>query len=144
MLVVALFHSADRGHAETNHLGKLWLCKLQQLSDSETSFSDCAGLFKIGVIFVVTETAVTMAAKSNLRNGNPLVLAVSTNDALTGSARNIGSLLNTKNVYFVPMSQDDPVKKAASMVAHFDRLPATVAAALDGRQLQPLYITRVE
>lgn len=92
----------------------------------------------------VNDTAVTMAAKSNLRNGNPLVLAVSTNDALTGSARNIGSLLNTKSVYFVPMSQDDPVKKPASMVAHFDRLPATIAAALGGKQIQPLYITRGE
>lgn len=87
----------------------------------------------------ITDTCVTMAAKANLRNGNPLVIAVSTNDALTGSARNIGTLLNVKNVYFVPMSQDDPIKKPASMVAHFDLVGATIDLALQGKQLQPLY-----
>ena len=87
----------------------------------------------------VNDTPVTMAAKSNLRNGNPLLLAVSTNDALSGSARNIGVLMNAKNVYFVPMSQDDPVKKPTSVVAHFDKVGAALEAALAGKQLQPVY-----
>lgn len=87
----------------------------------------------------INDSPVTMAAKSNLRNGNPLVLAVSTNDALSGSARNIGTLLNTKNVYFVPMAQDDPLHKPASVVAKFDRVGDTIACALGGRQCQPVY-----
>ena len=87
----------------------------------------------------INDTPITMAAKSNLRNGNPLVLAVSTNDALGGSARNIGTLMNAKNVYFVPMSQDDPEKKPASVVAHFDRAEEAIAAALARKQIQPLY-----
>ncbi len=90
----------------------------------------------------ITDTAVTMAAKANLRNGKPLLLAVSTNDALSASAQNIGRLMNTKNVYFVPMSQDDPEGKPTSIVAHFDRIPAAVEAAFQGKQLLPLYETK--
>ncbi len=88
----------------------------------------------------ITDTAVTMAAKAHLRNGRPLVLAVSTNDGLTASAANLGVLLNRKNVYFVPFRQDDPVKKPASLVADFDRVPETVAEALAGRQIQPVLL----
>lgn len=80
-----------------------------------------------------------MAAKSSLRNGCPLVLAVSTNDALCGAARNIGALMGAKGVYFVPMAQDDPVGKPASMVAQFNLVGEATRAALAGRQLQPLY-----
>lgn len=80
-----------------------------------------------------------MAAKSNLRNANPLILAVSTNDALGASARNIGQLMNARNVYFVPMAQDDPNGKPASVVAHFERIGETLAEAFKGRQLQPVY-----
>ncbi|MEM1483750.1 dipicolinate synthase subunit B [Oscillospiraceae bacterium PP1C4] len=87
----------------------------------------------------ITDTAILMAAKANLRNGKPLVIAISTNDALTGSARNIGTLMNAKNVYFVPMSQDDPFHKPASMVAHFNQVGATIEAALQGRQQQPIF-----
>ena len=87
----------------------------------------------------VNDTPVTMAAKSNLRNGNPLILAVSTNDALSGSARNIGALMNMKQVYFVPMSQDDPKNKPASAVAHFDCVIPAIEAALQGRQIQPVW-----
>ena len=86
----------------------------------------------------INDTPVTMAAKSTLRNGNPLVLAVSTNDALGASARNIGALLNAKNVYFVPMAQDDPAGKPASVVARFERTASALESALEGRQVQPV------
>ena len=88
----------------------------------------------------ITDTAVTMAAKAHLRNGRPLILAVSTNDALAGAARNIGTLLDKKHVYFVPFRQDDPIGKPTSLVADFTLVPDTVAAALEGRQLQPLVL----
>ena len=86
----------------------------------------------------IADTSVTMAAKSHLRNGRPVVIGISTNDALTGAAENIGRLLNRKHYYFVPYGQDDPVNKPSSMVAHFELLPQTIAAALEGRQLQPM------
>ena len=89
----------------------------------------------------ITDTCVVMAAKANLRNGNPLVLAVSTNDALGASARNIGLLMNAKNVYLTPMAQDAPEKKPTSLVALFDRIPETLEAALQGKQLQPVLTT---
>ena len=87
----------------------------------------------------ITDTAVTMAIKSQLRIGSPVVLAISSNDALGASAENIGKLLNRKNVFFVPMSQDDPEKKPNSLSAHFDMIPMSVEAALKGRQLQPVF-----
>ena len=86
----------------------------------------------------ITDSAVTMAAKSHLRNGRPVLIAVSTNDGLSGSAENIGKLLNKKNVYFVPFYQDDPFGKPCSLVADFERVPQALKAALDGRQIQPL------
>jgi len=87
----------------------------------------------------ITDTPVMMAAKAHIRNNRPLVLGVSTNDALSGSAKNIGHLLNCKNIYFVPMAQDDCVKKERSIVADFARVYQTAEAALQGRQLQPIY-----
>lgn len=87
----------------------------------------------------ITDTAVTMAAKAHLRNGRPLVIAVSTNDALGASAQNIGRLMNAKNVYFVPMSQDNPMAKPASMVAHFEKSADAIKSALEGKQLQPFF-----
>ena len=86
----------------------------------------------------ITDTAVTMAAKAHLRNGRPVVIAVSTHDALGASAQNIGRLLNAKNVYFVPMGQDSPEGKPASVVAHFDKTAGAIEAALSGKQIQPL------
>lgn len=86
----------------------------------------------------ITDTAVTMAAKSHLRCGRPVVLALSTNDGLSGSARNIGELLVRKNYYFVPFGQDDPEKKPTSLTADFEQLSETVEAALRGEQLQPI------
>ncbi len=90
----------------------------------------------------ITDNAVTLAVKSHLRNKRPVVVAVSTNDALSGSARNIGALLNTRNYYFVPMGQDDPVKKPTSLVADFQRIPETLELALRGRQIQPMLFQR--
>lgn len=86
----------------------------------------------------ITDSPVTMAVKSHLRNGNPVVIAVSTNDALSGSAKNIGALQNLRNYYFVPMSQDNAEKKPASLVAHFDKAYETVELALKGSQIEPL------
>lgn len=88
----------------------------------------------------VADTAVTMAAKSHLRNGRPVVVAVSTNDGLAGAARNIGELLCRKHYYFVPFRQDDPMEKPTSLVADLGKLTETVTAALDHRQVQPLLL----
>ena len=82
-----------------------------------------------------------MAAKSHLRNGRPVVIALSTNDALSGSAENIAALLNRKNYYFVPFGQDDPVHKPTSLVADFSLVADAALAALEGRQLQPMLVT---
>lgn len=89
-----------------------------------------------------TDTPVLMAAKGTLRNLRPVVLAISTNDALGNNAPNIGKLLNTKWVYFVPFGQDNPEEKPNSCVADFHRIPETIVEALNGRQLQPVLIER--
>ena len=86
----------------------------------------------------ITDTAVTMACKAHLRSGRPLILAVATNDGLSGSAGSIAALLQRKHVYFVPFTQDDADTKPYSLQADFSRLEDTVRAALDHRQLQPL------
>ena len=86
----------------------------------------------------IYDTPVLLGAKSHLRNDRPLVLAVSTNDGLGAAAQNIGRLLNVRNIYFVPFGQDDPVKKPRSLVADFNQIPRTIAAALSGVQMQPM------
>ena len=86
----------------------------------------------------IADTPVALAAKSHLRNGRPLVIAVSSNDALAQNAKNIGQLLAMRNIYFVPFAQDDPAGKPNSLVARFEWLPETVKYALEGRQIQPL------
>ena len=88
----------------------------------------------------ITDTTVTMAAKAHLRNGGPVVLCLATNDGLAASAKNIGTLLDKKNVYFVPFRQDDPQGKPTSVVADFSLVPDAISAALEGRQLQPLLL----
>ena len=88
----------------------------------------------------ITDSTVTLAAKAHLRNDRPLVLCPATNDALAASAKNIGALLDKKNVYFVPFRQDDPRGKPTSVVADFSLVPDAIAAALEGRQLQPLLL----
>ena len=86
----------------------------------------------------IADTPVTLAAKSHLRNGRPLVIAVSSNDALAQNAKNIGQLLAMRNVFFVPFAQDDPVGKPNSLVARFDLVPETLKCALENRQIQPV------
>lgn len=86
----------------------------------------------------ISDTSVLMAAKSHLRNNKPLVISLSTNDALGMNLKNIGILLNTKNIYFVPFGQDNYEKKPNSMVAHTEQIPETVFLALEGKQIQPV------
>ena len=100
----------------------------------------CTGNTLAKLAHGIADSPVTMAAKSHLRNGRPVVIAVSTNDALSGAAENIGRLLNRKNYYFVPFGQDDPEKKPCSMVADFSRIPQTVVLASKGQQLQPILL----
>lgn len=86
----------------------------------------------------ITDTPVLMAAKAHLRNELPLVLAVSTNDALGMNLKNIGLLMNTKNIYFVPFGQDDYGKKPKSLVAHMEQIPESIILAMQGKQIQPV------
>ena len=98
----------------------------------------CTGNTLAKLAHAITDTPVTMAVKSVLRVGTPVVLCLATNDALAASAQNIGRLLNTKHMYFVPFGQDDAVEKPTSLVADFDLLLPAVQAARQGEQLQPL------
>lgn len=86
----------------------------------------------------ITDTPTLMAAKAHLRNNKPLVISVSTNDALGMNMKNIGLLMNAKNIYFVPFGQDNPNKKPNSMIAHTELLIPSIEAALEGRQYQPV------
>ena len=98
----------------------------------------CTGNTLAKLSWGVTDTSVTMAVKSSLRIGLPVVLCLATNDGLGASAQNFGRLMNTKHMYFVPLQQDDPILKPNSLVADFTRIPETVEAALDGRQVEPV------
>ena len=100
----------------------------------------CTGNTAAKIALGITDTPVTMAVKAHLRNKRPVVIALATNDALGASAKNVGLLQNTKNVFFVPYGQDDAEGKETSMVCDFARLPDTIAAALEGRQIQPMII----
>ncbi len=86
----------------------------------------------------ISDTPALLAAKSQLRNKRPVLVAVSTNDGLANAAKNIGLLLNTRNIYFVPFAQDDPQGKPASLVADFSQIPQAALSALQGEQLQPV------
>lgn len=88
----------------------------------------------------IADTSVSMAAKSHLRNGRPVLVAVSTNDGLAAAAENIGRLLNRKHYYFVPFGQDAPEGKPTSLVADFNQIPAALELALQGKQIQPLLL----
>ena len=102
----------------------------------------CTGNTLAKIAAGITDTPVALAVKSHLRNARPVLLAISTNDALSGSAQNIGKLINTKNIYFVPFCQDDPAGKPASAVARFDLLPESANLALQGRQIQPILLEK--
>ena len=98
----------------------------------------CTGNTLAKLAHGIADTPVTMAAKSHLRNGRPVLIAISTNDGLSAAAENIGKLLNRKNIYFVPFRQDDPFGKPYSLIAKFDQLPPALRAATEGYQVQPL------
>lgn len=100
----------------------------------------CTGNTLAKLAHGITDTPVTMAVKSHLRGERPVILAVSTNDGLSGSAANLGTLLNRKHYYFVPLRQDAPRLKPRSIVADMALLPDTIQAALSGQQLQPLLL----
>ena len=100
----------------------------------------CTGNTLAKLAHSIADGPVTMAAKSHLRNGRPILIAPSTNDALAGAAENIGKLLARKHYYFVPFGQDDAIGKPTSMVADFSWIPAALEAALAGTQLQPVIL----
>lgn len=100
----------------------------------------CTGNTLAKIANAVTDTSVTMAVKAHLRNNKPVVIAISTNDGLSANAKNLGLLLNIKNIFFVPFGQDDPIKKGNSLVAKFDMIIPTVMDAMNGKQIQPLLV----
>ena len=99
----------------------------------------CTGNTAAKLAAGITDTAVTMAVKSHLRGGKPVVLAFGSNDGLSASAKNVGELLNRKQIYFVPMHQDDPAKKPRSLAANYGLLEETILAACEGRQIEPIF-----
>lgn len=100
----------------------------------------CTGNTLAKIAHGITDTPVTMAVKAHLRNNRPTVLSVSTNDALAANARNIGTLLNTKNIYLVPFGQDAPTKKFNSLIADVSLIVPTCKEAINGRQIQPMLL----
>lgn len=100
----------------------------------------CTGNTLAKLAHSIADGPVTMATKSHLRNGRPVIIAVSTNDALAGAAENIGKLLARKHYYFVPFGQDSALQKPTSVVADFSLIPETLQAALQGKQIQPMLI----
>lgn len=103
----------------------------------------CTGNTTSKLANAMTDSPVLMAAKAQMRNQRPLVLAISTNDGLGLNASNIAKLLITKNIYFVPFGQDNPFQKPNSLVAQMDLIPEACYAALEGKQLQPMILQRV-
>lgn len=100
----------------------------------------CSGNTMAKLANGITDTPVLMAAKAVLRNQRPVIIAISTNDGLGANAKNLGLLLNTKNIYLVPFRQDDPYNKANSLIADMNLILETTLAALAGRQLQPVLL----
>lgn len=99
----------------------------------------CTGNTLAKLCHSITDTPVTMAVKSQLRIKRPVIIALATNDALGGSAKNLGKMLNHKHIFFVPMTQDDPEKKPNSLVAHFELLEKTIYSAMKNKQIQPIF-----
>ena len=131
----------------TEICGRAPLCTIEQVEPigpkkllDALVIAPCTGNTLAKLAHSIADSPVTMAAKSHLRNARPVLLAVSTNDALAGAAENIGRLLGRKHYYFVPFGQDDAHEKPTSIVADFAQLPAALACALQGKQLQPLLV----
>ncbi len=102
----------------------------------------CTGNTIAKITNAITDGPVTMACKAHLRNMRPVVIAISTNDGLAANAKNIGVLLNMKNIYMVPFGQDDPIKKCTSLVADFEQLLPTILNAQQNSQIQPIIICK--
>ena len=100
----------------------------------------CTGNTLAKLANAVTDTPVTMAVKSHLRQQKPVIITIATNDALGASAQNIGKLMNTRHYYFVPFKQDNPLEKPNSLVADFSLIPDTLSYAFNHKQLQPVHI----
>lgn len=98
--------------------------------------SPCTGNTLAKIANGITDTAVCMAAKAHLRSDRPLVIALATNDALSANLKNLATLLERKNIYFVPLTQDDPISKPHSLVCDLDLLPETLECAMRGKQYQ--------
>ncbi len=105
------------------------------------AIAPCTGNTIAKLANAITDTTVLMAVKGLLRNNKPAVIGVSTNDALSNNLKNIGTLINSKNIFFIPFGQDNYKGKPNSMVAHFDLLLPSIEEALEGRQLQPVILT---
>lgn len=102
------------------------------------AIAPCTGNTLAKLHLGITDTPALMAAKAHMRTGKPLIIALSTNDALGLSFKNVGALMSAKDIYFVPFGQDNYEKKPKSMVAHLDLLEPTIEAALNGKQIQPV------
>ncbi len=102
--------------------------------------SPCTGNTLAKLANGITDTPVTMAAKAHLRTNRPLLIALASNDAMSANLANLGLMLGRKSVYFVPLCQDDPVAKPHSLVADFTKIPEAIDAAMEGRQLRPIFI----
>ena len=100
----------------------------------------CTGNTLAKMTYGITDTPVLLAAKSLMRNGKPIIIALATNDGIGGNLKNIGYMINKKDIYFVPLGQDDIVKKPYSLVADFSRTISTIEFALNGQQIQPIFI----
>lgn len=101
--------------------------------------SPCTGNTLAKIAGGITDTAVTMAAKAHLRCDRPLLIALASNDALSQNLSNLGRLVTRRSVYFVPLLQDDTEKKPHSLVAEIERIPECLCAAMEGRQIRPLF-----
>ncbi|HHV54348.1 MAG TPA: dipicolinate synthase subunit B [Firmicutes bacterium] len=131
------------GHAPLTEIAEVEPFGPQRLVDAMV-ISPCTGNTLAKLAAGITDTPVLMAAKAVLRNGGPLVLAISTNDALGNNARHLGLLMNAKHIYFVPFGQDNPEEKPNSLVAAWELLVDTLVAAFAGCQLQPVLIQRAK
>lgn len=133
-----------RAMSITGHAPLFTLAQVEPIGPKELLdiliIAPCTGNTLAKLAHSIADGPVTMAAKSHLRNGNPVLLAVSTNDALAGAAENIGKLLARKHYYFVPFRQDSPNAKPTSMVADFEQIPLAMEAAIQGHQIQPILL----
>lgn len=139
--------AADHINTVTEICGRPPLCTIEDVEPigpkrllDALIIAPCTGNTLAKLAHSIADGPVTMAAKSHLRNSRPILVAISTNDALAGAAENIGKLLARKNYFFVPFGQDDPAKKPTSVVADFSKLPEALELALGGKQMQPILL----